>query len=100
MEYCAGGSLYDIIQDCVLSVEEINCCWKQLINGVAYLHSMGVAHRDLKPGKKKWCENIKTQKLSSKLCLRKYSVRRQGLTKDCRFRRLRRLQDCFSKYTS
>jgi protein-serine/threonine kinase len=25
------------------------CCFKQLIQGLAYLHSMGVAHRDIKP---------------------------------------------------
>jgi len=28
---------------------EVDCCFKQLVNGVAYLHSMGVAHRDIKP---------------------------------------------------
>lgn len=32
-----------------MSRVEVNCCFKQLINGVAYLHSMGVAHRDIKP---------------------------------------------------
>lgn len=25
------------------------CCFKQMIQGLAYLHSMGVAHRDIKP---------------------------------------------------
>jgi serine/threonine protein kinase len=29
--------------------EERNCYMKQLINGIEYIHSMGVAHRDLKP---------------------------------------------------
>lgn len=28
---------------------EINCCFRQLLQGVDYLHSLGVAHRDLKP---------------------------------------------------
>ncbi|KAF9418501.1 serine/threonine-protein kinase HAL4/sat4 [Entomortierella beljakovae] len=49
MEYCSGGDLYNIIKQGHLSNIEINCCFKQLLNGVAYLHSMGVAHRDIKP---------------------------------------------------
>ncbi|KAJ3222383.1 serine/threonine-protein kinase HAL4/sat4, partial [Clydaea vesicula] len=49
MEYCSGGSLYEVIQRGSLNLDEINCCFKQLINGVSYLHSMGIAHRDLKP---------------------------------------------------
>lgn len=28
--------------------EEISCCWRQMLNGVAYLQKMGLAHRDLK----------------------------------------------------
>jgi protein-serine/threonine kinase len=28
---------------------EVNCCFKQLLDGVQYLHSVGVAHRDIKP---------------------------------------------------
>lgn len=32
-----------------MSRTEIDCNFKQLINGIAYLHSMGVAHRDIKP---------------------------------------------------
>lgn len=49
MEYCEGGDLYNIIKNGSMSVNEINCCFKQLINGIEYLHSMGVAHRDIKP---------------------------------------------------
>ncbi|KAK3817217.1 MAG: kinase-like domain-containing protein [Benniella sp.] len=49
MEYCCGGDLYNAIKQGYMSRVEVNCCFKQLINGVAYLHSMGVAHRDIKP---------------------------------------------------
>ncbi|RUP48669.1 kinase-like domain-containing protein [Jimgerdemannia flammicorona] len=45
MEYCPGGDLYNIIKSGHMSTVEIDCCFKQLILGVAYLHSMGVAHR-------------------------------------------------------
>ncbi|KAF9898596.1 serine/threonine-protein kinase HAL4/sat4 [Lobosporangium transversale] len=49
MEYCCGGDLYNAIKHGQMSRVEIDCCFKQLMNGVAYLHSMGVAHRDIKP---------------------------------------------------
>ncbi|CAG8592630.1 10544_t:CDS:2 [Ambispora leptoticha] len=49
MEYCAGGDLYSAIKSGHMTTIEINCCFKQLIQGVGYLHSMGVAHRDIKP---------------------------------------------------
>ncbi|KAG0204034.1 serine/threonine-protein kinase HAL4/sat4 [Mortierella sp. NVP41] len=49
MEYCCGGDLYNAIKQGHMSRIEIDCCFKQLMNGVAYLHSMGVAHRDIKP---------------------------------------------------
>lgn len=32
-----------------LGVEEADCCFKQLVCGINYLHNTGVAHRDLKP---------------------------------------------------
>ena len=51
MEYCEGGDLFTkIISGLLTNPEEYNCYFKQLILGVQYLHSMGVAHRDLKPG--------------------------------------------------
>ncbi|KAF9911116.1 serine/threonine-protein kinase HAL4/sat4 [Linnemannia zychae] len=61
MEYCSGGDLYNTIKQGHMSRIEVDCCFKQLINGIAYLHSMGVAHRDIKP------ENLL---LDSKGCLK------------------------------
>jgi len=49
MEYCAAGDLYSIIKTGHMQRAEIDCCFKQLIQGLEYLHSMGVAHRDIKP---------------------------------------------------
>jgi len=49
MEYCPGGDLYSVIRDGFLSCDEVDTCFKQLLEGVFYLHSVGVAHRDLKP---------------------------------------------------
>lgn len=51
MEYCDGGDLYSLIlsSEGGLKQDEADCFFKQLIRGVVYMHSMGVAHCDLKP---------------------------------------------------
>ena len=50
MEYCSGGDLYSRVSNGSLkNYVEIDCYFKQLTNGVHYLHQMGVSHRDLKP---------------------------------------------------
>ena len=49
MEYCSGGDLFSAIQRGKMGQEEIDCCFKQTVQGVKYLHQMGVSHRDLKP---------------------------------------------------
>ncbi|KNE54181.1 HAL protein kinase [Allomyces macrogynus ATCC 38327] len=49
MEFCAGGDLYSVIKTGKMTMEEINCCFKQLIYGLNYLHVNGVCHKDLKP---------------------------------------------------
>jgi hypothetical protein len=47
MEY-APFDLFAIVMTGKMSREEISCCTLQILNGVTYLHGMGLAHRDLK----------------------------------------------------
>lgn len=47
MEYC-DFDLFAIVMSNQMSREEIDCCFKQILLGINYLHSMGLAHRDLK----------------------------------------------------
>ena len=50
MEYCKSGELFDyIVNHEHLEEDEAAYFFYQLINGVEYIHSLGVAHRDLKP---------------------------------------------------
>jgi Protein kinase domain len=47
MEY-APYDLFAIVMTGKMSREEIACSFLQIVNGVSYLHGMGLAHRDLK----------------------------------------------------
>ncbi|CAI4057741.1 putative serine/threonine protein kinase RTK1 SKDI_04G2120 [Saccharomyces kudriavzevii IFO 1802] len=47
MEY-APYDFFNLVMSNLMTQSEVNCYFKQLCHGVNYLHSMGLAHRDLK----------------------------------------------------
>ncbi|KAK4194092.1 kinase-like domain-containing protein [Triangularia verruculosa] len=52
MEFCSEGDLYGLVKEGYLKGEDKEkdrlCLFKQLARGVHYLHSNGIAHRDIK----------------------------------------------------
>ena len=49
MEYCPGGDLFSAIMAETMTERDKACAFKQMMQGIAYLHAVGVAHRDIKP---------------------------------------------------
>ena len=51
LEYCAGGSLHDeVAGTCGLPFPRFIILASQMVSALAYCHSKGIAHRDIKPG--------------------------------------------------
>lgn len=48
MELCQYGELFTLVQKDYLKGADNLCFFKQTVNAVAYLHSKGIAHRDVK----------------------------------------------------
>lgn len=48
MEYLEGGALTDIVTHARMDEEQIATVCKQCLRALAYLHSQGVIHRDIK----------------------------------------------------
>ncbi|XP_014667982.1 PREDICTED: serine/threonine-protein kinase Chk1-like isoform X2 [Priapulus caudatus] len=50
LEYAAGGELFDRIEpDIGMPQPDAQLYFRQLVEGMAYLHKLGVTHRDVKP---------------------------------------------------
>lgn len=64
LEYCKSGELYSLIRDQgKLTEEDTKHICIQIVEGMVYLHSQGIIHRDLKLGNILISEN-KTIKLA------------------------------------
>ena len=48
MEYCSHGELFSLVKKNYFQQKDSLCLFKQLVQGVAYLHRNGIAHRDIK----------------------------------------------------
>lgn len=58
LDYCDCGSLYAALEkQIIFSPEQIRSIFKQVVEGVAYIHSHGIVHQDLKPSNILLCSN-------------------------------------------
>jgi tRNA A-37 threonylcarbamoyl transferase component Bud32 len=48
MEYCDGGSLYELLKDTTFEEEQIAFICREVLGGLKYLHDKNQVHRDIK----------------------------------------------------
>src|SRR2546426_4952458 len=49
MPYVRGGTLEDMLDGSLLTLEEVCIFLEQLTSALAYMHALGLLHRDIKP---------------------------------------------------
>lgn len=49
LEYCEGGSLDSYLRHSTITQQRLVTLFKEILSGLAALHEMGIAHRDIKP---------------------------------------------------
>ena len=52
MELAQGGDILDLLKGGILSEQKAQSIYYQIVDGMKYVHSLGIAHRDIK------CENV------------------------------------------
>jgi serine/threonine protein kinase len=50
MPYLPGGTLEDMLNEGLLTLDEARAVLEQLTEALAYIHALGILHRDIKPG--------------------------------------------------
>ena len=81
-EYCQGGTLASLLEHGRIEDEGlIQVYTMQMLEGLAYLHAQGVAHRDVKPDSSCWFVD---SLYGTDLCVRRHPARPYGRHKICR----------------
>ena len=52
MEFAQGGDIVDLLKGGILSEQKAKSIYYQIVDAMKYVHSLGIAHRDIK------CENV------------------------------------------